>query len=285
MCVIITIENGNFPDFKTLKDAESLNPHGGSIGWIENGKTNFHKGLKAKKINKIIQKQLKPKNIKTAIIHFRISSSGDIQNPKIQNNHPFVVNEQASNDISLKNIDYPLLFHNGTFDDIFDILIEVIKGKMVKIPSGDYTDSRIMAYLVHLKGVNFLKKVIKGWNKIAILDPKEGIIKIGSNWAKIGENECSNDYFIESNRYSKNHYSFFDSDMDFIKSTICYNQEDEKIYDELKTKHELSDYEIEDYSNIGYSLEQILELMNDGKYSSYEDFIDSSNYRVNYLND
>ena len=79
MCVIICIEDGKYPSKSTLEDAESMNSHGGSIAWLDkNGRKNYQKGIKAKAIMKIINKQLKPKGIETAIIHLRIASVGTV---------------------------------------------------------------------------------------------------------------------------------------------------------------------------------------------------------------
>ena len=252
MCVIITIENGEFPKFNTLKEAEALNSHGGSIAWIENGKTNFHKGIKAKQINKMIQKKLIPNGVKTAIIHFRIASIGSVKQKLC---HPFVIDSKATSDLKGSDMEESLLFHNGTWNEYQTHLIQSIKGKMVKIPNGEYSDSRIMAFLSYHLGIEKAMSLISGWNKIAILTPK-GIKKYGSNWVKIDQNECSNDYFqVKKNNYYN--FQYFDNDeKDQIKSRICWNKTDCKKYDKM-IKKGIPDYEIEDLFNSGYQLNEI----------------------------
>ena len=90
MCVIINIEKRrNIQNIKTLKEAEILNAHGGSIAWLQDGKINYQKGITAKKkFNSIIEKRLKPNNVKTAIIHFRIASVGKVNKALC---HPFPI--------------------------------------------------------------------------------------------------------------------------------------------------------------------------------------------------
>ena len=59
MCVIITVEDGDFPNNKTLKSAESLNGDGGGIAWLnKDGTKSYRKGITAKKIIKIINHDL-----------------------------------------------------------------------------------------------------------------------------------------------------------------------------------------------------------------------------------
>lgn len=195
MCVIINVEDGKFPDFKTLQDAESLNSHGGSIAWLYDGKINYHKGITAKKVNSMIQKKLKPSNVKTAIIHFRIASVGKV-NQRLC--HPFPISNNVNTKLKVMDSKHDLLFHNGTISNWQDILIEAIQGNICKIPKGELSDSRIMAYLINTLGYEFLKTVIDG-NRFSILT-KQGIIKYGK-WVKIGDNQCSNDYFVKSKFY------------------------------------------------------------------------------------
>ena len=98
MCVIICIEDGKYPSKSTLEDAESMNCHGGSIAWLDKqGRKYYQKGIKAKAITKIINKQLKPKGIKTAIIHFRIASVGNV-NKKLC--HPFEITSRVDLNLS-----------------------------------------------------------------------------------------------------------------------------------------------------------------------------------------
>ena len=190
MCVIINIEDGKFPKFQTLKEAESLNSHGGSIAWLEKGKLNYEKGIKAKQINAIIEKRLKPNNVKIAIIHFRIASVGNV-NKKLC--HPFPISKEVKTDLKIEDSKFDLLFHNGTVSNWEKMLIKSIQDNPSKIPKGELSDSRVIAFLLKRHGHDIIKD--SKMNKFSILT-KKGIVKYGS-WVKVGDNECSNDYFVK----------------------------------------------------------------------------------------
>ena len=201
MCVIINIEDGKFPKAQTLKDAESLNSHGGSIAWLENGKMNYRKGLKAKKIIKIIEKRLIPNKVKTAIIHFRIASVGNV-NPKLC--HPFPISKEVKTDLHVNDSKFDLLFHNGTITNWEKMLIDSIQKNPAKIPKGELSDSRVIAFLLNRHGNGIIKDSVM--NKFSILT-KKGIVKFGS-WVKVGENECSNDYFVKKSATTNSTFNY-----------------------------------------------------------------------------
>ncbi len=255
MCVIINIEDGKYPEYKTLKDAESLNSHGGSIAWLENGKINYHKGINAKKINQYINKKLKPNNVKTAIIHFRIASVGKI-NSKLC--HPFPISNKVETKLKVFNSDHDLLFHNGTIDNWKDILIESIQGKMALLPKGELSDSRVMAYIINEYGHDFLKNVVSG-NRFSILT-KDGIKKYGQ-WVKIGVNECSNDYFVKSNFYdnfeiNKMEVNKMENELNDEINRYVKTKNDFKYYEKI-IKEYGHDYEVLDLLDMGYTFEEI----------------------------
>lgn len=196
MCVIITVENGKFPTKDTLKSAESLNSDGGAIAWLNaNGTRSYVKGISSKKMNKIIEHDLKPRGINTAIIHFRIASVGKVI-PRLC--HPFEVKDNSPLNLRGDKMKCDLLFHNGTWSDAFDTAFDVAEKFGLKLPQGEYSDSRIMAILGSKLGIKKMAKLVDGWNKIAVLTDK-GIVKYGSGWVKHKGNTCSNDYFVKTN--------------------------------------------------------------------------------------
>jgi hypothetical protein len=199
MCVIICVEKGNFPTLDTLKSAECTNSHGGAIAWLnKDGTRSYVKGIKAKKVWKIICNQLIPANVQTAIIHFRIASVGKV---KPQLCHPFEITEDVKLNMKGQKIDTELLFHNGTWSEWAEYLIDFMKDMKVPIPipKGDYSDSRVMAFLSFHLGHQVLSKMVgKQWNKIAILT-SNGIVKYGNGWVKHEKNSCSNDHFLPNN--------------------------------------------------------------------------------------
>ena len=257
MCVIICIEDGKYPSKSTLEDAESMNCHGGSIAWLDKqGRKYYQKGIKAKAITKIINKQLKPKGIKTAIIHFRIASVGNV-NKKLC--HPFEITSRVDLNLSGERMTTDLLFHNGTWTEYAEEML-VFLGKHSKpmtIPYGEFSDSRVMAYLAKRMGVKKMAKLVTGWNKIAVLT-SEGINRYGTGWVKHKGNTCSNDYFVPTtNQWGFNDdkpYTFAGygvNDQDFL------NEEEKKTVVQLKKEYELTDDDINQYLDYGYSVDDI----------------------------
>jgi hypothetical protein len=257
MCVIICIEDGKYPSKSTLEDAESMNSHGGSIAWLDKqGRKYYQKGIKAKAITKIINKQLKPKGIKTAIIHFRIASVGNV-NKKLC--HPFEITSRVDLNLSGERMTTDLLFHNGTWTEYAEEML-VFLGKHSKpmtIPYGEFSDSRVMAYLAKRMGVKKMAKLVTGWNKIAVLT-SDGITRYGTGWVKHKGNTCSNDYFIPTaTQWSFNDdkpYTFAGygvNDQDYL------NEEEKKTVVKLKKDYDLSDDDINQYLDYGYSVDDI----------------------------
>ena len=257
MCVIICIEDGKYPSKSTLEDAESMNCHGGSIAWLDKqGRKYYQKGIKAKAITKIINKQLKPKGIKTAIIHFRIASVGNV-NKKLC--HPFEITSRVDLNLSGERMTTDLLFHNGTWTEYAEEML-VFLGKHSKpmtIPYGEFSDSRVMAYLAKRMGAKKMAKLVTGWNKIAILT-SDGITRYGTGWVKHKGNTCSNDYFVPT----ANQWGFSDdkpytfagygvNDQDYL------NEEEKKTVVKLKKDYDLSDDDINQYLDYGYSVDDI----------------------------
>ncbi len=185
MCVILACEK-TFPSWETLKNAEDLNGDGGGIAWIEKGKVHFKKNLTADKIHKMITSG----NIKLpVIIHFRITSVGGTK-PSLC--HPFPITRKA--DTALTGKTAAVLFHNGTWTQWQDYTLATLMKTQVRMPKGDWSDSRAMAFMAGHLGKKTLKH-IEGWNKIAILTTKR-IEYYGKGWVQVDKVKCSNNYFV-----------------------------------------------------------------------------------------
>tara|TARA_B110001454_G_scaffold217887_1_gene244291 strand:- start:85 stop:963 length:879 start_codon:yes stop_codon:yes gene_type:complete len=255
MCVIICIEDGKYPSKSTLEDAESMNCHGGSIAWLDNkGRKYYQKGIKAKAINKIIKKQLKPKGITTAIIHFRIASVGNVNKALC---HPFEITNRVELNLKGERMTTDLLFHNGTWSEYAEEMLQFLgsHNKPLTIPYGEFSDSRVMAYLAKRMGVKKMAKLVTGWNKIAVLT-SDGIKRYGTGWVKFKGNTCSNDYFVPKQ------FSFSDSsNYTFagygVNSEEYLNEEEKKVVVQLKKDYDISDSDIDNYLDYGYSVHDI----------------------------
>ena len=257
MCVIICIEDGKYPSKSTLEDAESMNSHGGSIAWLDkNGKKYYQKGIKAKAITKIINKQLKPKGIQTAIIHFRIASVGNVNKALC---HPFEITNRVELNLSGERMSTDLLFHNGTWSEYAEEMLEFLgkHNKPLTIPYGEFSDSRVMAFLAKRMGVKKMAKKVTGWNKIAVLT-SDGIKRYGTGWVKHDGNLCSNDYFLPT----QNMWSFND-DKPYtfagygVNDTSYLNETEMKVVEKLKKEYDITDDDINQYLDVGYSVHDI----------------------------
>jgi predicted glutamine amidotransferase len=261
-----------------------MNIHGGSIGWLnKDGTKSYKKGIKAKEISKIIKKQLIPKGITTAIIHFRIASVGGV---KRNLNHPFEISSRVELNMENYNTTKDLLFHNGTWDEYAEVLVDYLKSskKPQFIPRGNYSDSRIMAYLAYKMGTKQMAKQVTGWNKVAVITSK-GIIKYGAGWCNIEGNQCSNDYFIPKQMFNNNYYTYNDTFQSEVGNTdaLGYLNSDELIeMTNIIDIYGVNESEIADMMEDGTSIYDIgdrLEREDQRMMSmNYED-------EINYLND
>jgi hypothetical protein len=251
MCVIICVDDGNFPSKDTLRSAEDMNSHGGSIAWLnKDGTKSYKKGITAKRISKIINRKLIPQGLTTAIIHFRIASVGGV---KRNLNHPFEISNKVELNMEKYNTSKDLLFHNGTWEEYNDVLVQYLKTckNTPTIPRGNYSDSRVMAYLAHKMGAKTMASKVVGFNKVAILTSK-GIVKYGAGWCNYKGNKCSNNYFVPT----LNTWTFDNKQpntfKDLVGDPLGYLNADELI-------------ELTNIMDIyGVSAEEVAEMMSDG---------------------
>jgi len=187
MCVIICCEK-DYPDKKTLKEAEQWNENGGGMAWIEKGKVRYRKGIKGKEMLDIIEKR---KVQLPFIVHFRIATVGKVCNELC---HPFPIEDEAP--LKTHGITDAVLFHNGQWSDWRDWLLKTAIRKKIKMPRDIWSDSRGLAFLAYHYGIDVLNTI--STNKIAVLT-KDGIQKFGDRWCTIGKVSCSNDTFDRTN--------------------------------------------------------------------------------------
>lgn len=190
MCVIICCDKDSGHIKKDmLKDAERMNDDGMGIAWInKDKKVQWQKGLnKVSQVMKIIKRE----KIKFPyIIHCRIASVGDVC-PELT--HPFEISDNANQNLKGTS-DKGVLFHNGTWTEFEDIMIKTLVKKNQRMYKGKNSDSRSMAFLAKMYGIEFLQ-LIKN-QKIAVLTPN-GIRRFGS-FPQVDKHYCSNDWFDSS---------------------------------------------------------------------------------------
>lgn len=185
MCVIIIARNA-FPSMLVLEQAEESNPDGAGMAWSEEGKIKFVKGLKARDIFELGQVTPGP-----WVIHFRWASFGP-KDPKLC--HPFPINKTAS--LELRGEERSVLFHNGHIKNIEQRMYEALARADMMCPSGPWSDSRGMAFVIDKFGMPMLN-FQPGNQKFAVMSMiKKGdelvpqIFKYGE-WEKLDGLELS----------------------------------------------------------------------------------------------
>lgn len=114
----------------------------------------WKKGLKD---DEEVKKFIKDQNLTfPLVIHFRTASIGGVL-PELT--HPFPTSGNAP--LWLSGYAPEVLFHNGTISQWDDLVLNVGLKSTEKFPTGEWSDSRALAWLVQLKGSGILDFVIK----------------------------------------------------------------------------------------------------------------------------
>lgn len=161
MCVILVCTNRR-PDKETLELCAEKNPQGAGVAWRDGDLVRWEKGL-----------DMKPKDVAKRIadlkfpyiIHFRISSVGNISSELC---HPFPF---GAADRRLRGeTKHGVSFHNGTWHMWKSELRDLCRYSGVRLPDGEWSDSRAMACLAGKYGASYLQMIDE---KIAYLTPTE----------------------------------------------------------------------------------------------------------------
>jgi len=193
MCVIIACVNKKgIVTLPILEGAELANGDGGGIAWLDNaGAACWKKGIKATTIWRLIKEH---KIAPPYVVHFRIATAGAKSRELC---HPFPVTEDATLALSGAG-PHPLLFHNGHWTSWRSMVLQAALTKP-KLPDGDWSDSRAMAWLAHHCGLSVLAMVDE---KIAALDPIEAAIRFfGTGWSEYRGMWVSNQSFAYRTDY------------------------------------------------------------------------------------
>jgi predicted glutamine amidotransferase len=194
MCVAIIVPEGaDVPDLATLEACEGQNPHGGGVAWLKGGKVRWKKGLSAKEAHALVVALPGPH-----FIHFRIATVGGKTD---ELTHPFPISERA--ETAVEGSADAVLMHNGTWDAWQEHMLRLLRGK---VPDGDWSDSRAMAYLAHHYGDNILSLIDDG--RIAVLR-RDGSIRTWGHWEREGGCLYSNLHWQLRARSSRVGYEMF----------------------------------------------------------------------------
>jgi hypothetical protein len=238
MCVILALETQKELDSLTLeqlKNAESMNPDGNGFATLINGKVVFEKGVS---IDDIWTKIKNGEIIAPAIIHCRITSVGKTM-PELC--HPFIVNKDSRNAMNgTISEDETALFHNGTFSEYKDLVLQTAMGAGRHLPSGEMSDTRGIAFVMQTLGIEALEYIDTGFNKFATLNAKQGLTRYGS-WVDVDGIKSSNNYYATSitskwGNFPKNSYYGYDEFND--EDTIFYNSDERAKQLEIENDNE-----------------------------------------------
>ena len=222
MCVILALETQKELDTLTLeilKSAETSNPDGNGYATLINGKVVFEKAVTMDLIWKKIQDK---EIIAPCIIHARITSIGKTL-PELC--HPFVVNESSHNALNgTISDDESVLFHNGTFSEYKDLVLQTAMGAGRHLPSGAMSDTRGIAFVLQTLGIEALEYIDTGFNKFAVLNSK-GLQKFGS-WVDVNGISSSNNYYDNTKQFKYGNFpqnDYFQYDEFNDEDTVLYN--------------------------------------------------------------
>jgi len=138
MCVALATDNKTKISLAILRACESANPHGGGVAWREGKRIRWEKGIGAEEIHAIMKREKGP-----FLVHFRIATVG---NAKPELCHPYPVGGNAS--LALSGKASSVIAHNGTWYSWRSTIDKAARILKATIPSGPWSDSRAMAWLV-----------------------------------------------------------------------------------------------------------------------------------------
>lgn len=144
MCLIIASRTGR-PKEEYIRNGFANHPDGTGIAWFEKDGVHYKKGLTVEET--ITMSKELPVGY---VIHFRWASVGGKDKSLI---HPFPI----SKDVILRpeGTAKSVLFHNGHWDSWNNVLVNHLSSRLV-LPTGKWSDTRAIAFLVSIHGTPFL---------------------------------------------------------------------------------------------------------------------------------
>jgi hypothetical protein len=178
MCVILVADKK--PLSKTMiRRANTANPHGLGIAWLEGKRVRYRKGITLDEVLGLAVKVPVP-----YIVHARIKTEGRECGEMC---HPFPITRR--DDRKLDGSVKAVLFHNGHWSDWLKTSRRIAKRFGSDLPAGDMSDSRAMAWCVAMAGSSILDT--NHGQKFAVLST-EGLELYGDGWADYNGYKVSN---------------------------------------------------------------------------------------------
>ena len=178
MCVIFVMQDKRLEPSQ-VSDAFAANSAGGGVAWRdmvgnETPVVRWRKGLSLEEMHKACATLPIP-----YIAHFRIPSTGG---DGMTLCHPFPVTPEVEEKLEGETPDY-VLFHNGTWVPWKHELKQILLAKGVKLPPGNWSDTRALALYAYHFGVNILDIMDE---KAATLSPTD-LQLYASGWSFLKE--------------------------------------------------------------------------------------------------
>lgn len=185
MCIILIAEDKK-PTLKMLKKMEDSNRDGAGMAWRDKktGCVHWVKGLDSKGIYKQIQKVNLP-----FVVHFRIATAGGVSKNLC---HPFPVCDSVPcyERGHMMNKRDSVLFQNGHWYS-WDVSFKQLN-KYYPLPDGEYSDTRLVAYMIAKFGPKAFDKIHLGkW----VLFSGTKLELFGGAWEEYEGFKVSNTFF------------------------------------------------------------------------------------------
>lgn len=151
MCIIAVCTKRKLTDDEIMSCFES-NDDGAGMSWHANGMNYYSKGYSDPFM---FAESYANVDVLPHVVHFRIGTSGGLG---LSMTHPFVASTQSPINFEWHG-KAPLLFHNGIIRDWKELMVgtlpELVRRK-IKLPGGQWSDSRAAAFLVAILGEGVL---------------------------------------------------------------------------------------------------------------------------------
>lgn len=147
MCVIAVCDKRKLTRSEVDKMWEA-NPDGAGLAWVESGNVLVRKGLMRKADFHSAYEHVEIQHV----AHFRIATVGD---KSAELTHPFEVSDESANRLRSTG-KRAVLFHNGHENGMMEQLVNHCVSRGIRIPDGEWSDSRVIAMLSATLGKNYL---------------------------------------------------------------------------------------------------------------------------------
>lgn len=146
MCVVALARKEGLTE-EHIRKMYAQNKDGGGVAYRLNGRVHWQKGMSEQEMQELLPSLALP-----YVAHFRIASCGGVR-PDLT--HPFPISKDVS--LALKgSTTGSVLFHNGHYGRWKDQLLALAVGSGIKVPTGAWSDSRLMAWVAAHCGTGVL---------------------------------------------------------------------------------------------------------------------------------